>query len=428
MSPGKYVPLVIGALLLAAMLLVQFSRNADPASLGKPDGKSNVQPVEGEPEVDQLTEIHVNVSLPADQFHQLVQANQNFMMKYSYIQVLLTNEASASKAYELWTRQSQQGIAADVMLLDNGFVKPFAVHGFLQSADSLITGDSLSDHMPGLLDPLKWNGYLWGMPRDVNPYIVVWNGSLLKKAGLQDPPTDWSAYQAAAAKAIEIDPGTRILNWSIGDLKQQLGWLAAFQSEHSNLINMRHFNEIQMEQLRWLQTMENHISLIKTEAADELNEAFLENKLLAAVLPWNTYEKLSESVRKELIVDRDHIYYPWLNGRSYVISSNSKAEEEAMLWIGEMTDVHHQQLNYERFGQLPVSASLYTSNSSMDVEQDQIPPAWWRKLLEPNQPDDQLPLPDPLWAEKWQYREEQWQLYSKEGFELGAYIEALHAG
>ncbi|NIK75886.1 ABC-type glycerol-3-phosphate transport system substrate-binding protein [Paenibacillus castaneae] len=428
MTPRKYAPLIIGALLLAALLLVPFSRNANPASIGKPDGKSTIPTVPGVLEVHRQSNIHVTVSLPHDQYKQLSALNQEFMMKYPYIQVKLTNEISQDSAYERWTLQSQQRQAADVMLLDSGWVKPFAVRGFLQSLDSMLTGDTLSDQMTGLLDPLKWNGYLWGVPKDVNPYIIAWSSTLLEQLGLKAPPADFQAYQEAAAGLNELDAEISILNWSAGDLKQQLVWLAAFQSEITNMINARPFTADQTAELEWLHTMKNQISTIKIEDIGELNEAFRSNKLLVAIMPWNAYEKLNETIRDDLIVDRNRIDFPWLNGRSYVISSNSQADEEAMLWIQEMTNISNQQQSYTASGLLPAKASLYAINSSLESNQAKIPPAWWKKVLSEKQPEDEIAAPDPLWPERWRKLERKWQLYTQESLQIDEYIESLNSG
>lgn len=425
MTPGKYAPFILGALLLAALLLIQLSRNTNPASTGKPDGTSTVQPAPEELVLVRPSHINVNASLPDAQFRQLLEANKDFMMKYPHIQVKLTNEASKNKAYDLWTQQSQQGEAADVMLLDNAWVRPFAVRGFLKSADNVMLGDMLSDQMTGLLDPLKWNGYLWGVPRDVNPYIVVWSEALLMQAGLKEPPSDWAVYQDTAAKLIELNSKTSIVNWSDGDLLQQLLWLAIFQDDQSNLLNVQPLNEMQTAQLRWLKSMEKNISRIEADAIVEISEAFQGNKLLAAVIPWNDYEKLNEALRNKLIVDRDQIIYPWLNGRSYVISSSSNAEEEAMLWIQVMTDLNNQQMIYDRSGQLPARASFYASNSPLHVNQVNMPPAWWQKVLNAKLSDDNLPIPDPQWPVKWQQREQKWEMFSQESLQIDAYIDAL---
>lgn len=427
MSPRKYVPFLIGALLLAALMLIQFSSHTNPAGVDKPDGKTTVQSAPGNHVNDQMSNIIVSVSLPADQFRQLEGLNRNFMLKYPHIHVELANEETKDRAYSLWAEQSRQGAASDIMLLDNGLVKPFAVEGFLKPADRIMTGDMLSDQMTGLLDPLRWNGYLWGVPKDVNPYIVVWNSELFAQAGLKEPPADWAAYQAAAAKVMEWNAETSIVNWSAGDLYQQLVWLATFQTDQSDNINLRKINEKQAGQLKWFQTVERNVGRIRMEATGELNEALLGNKLLAAILSWDAYEKLNEKVRDKLIIDRNHILFPWLNGRSYVISSSSKVEEEAMVWIREMTDINNQLKTYEQSGQLPARASLYALNSPVQSEQLRKPPAWWFKRLNAKQPDDQLAIPEPLWPVRWQLRERQWQLFSQQTLQIDAYINALTA-
>lgn len=427
MNSRKHVLFIIGTLLIAALLLTPFSRNTNPASTGKPDGKSMDQPEPGEHIVDQISDIYVSVSLSNSQFQQLQELNRNFMIEHPYIQVKLTNEPFKDRAYDLWALQSRQGEASDIMLLDNGWVRPFAIRGFLKPADSIMTGDALTDQLTGLLDPLKWNGYIWGVPREVNPYIVVWSEALLAAAGLKEPPADWASYQAAASKVIELNSEASIVNWSEGDLQQQLIWLAAFQTDRSNLLKLHPFNEIQISQLDWLQKMEQHMSRIAVNAIDQLNEAFQGNSLLAAIIPWNDYENLNEALRNKLTVDRDRIYYPWLNGHSYVISSNSNAEEEAMLWIKEMTNVNNQQMTYNRSGQLPARESLYSFSGSLQSDQTAAPPAWWMKVLNAKRSDDELPHPDPLWPENWQYREKMWKRFSAKTFQIDAYINSLAA-
>ncbi len=424
-TPRKYVLVLFGALLLAALLLIPFSRNANPTSIGKPDGKSNVQPAPGALVVDQLSDISVSVSLPHMQYQQLQELNRNFMMKYPHIQVELSNEPNKERAYDLWALESQQREAADIMLLDNGWVRSFAVRGFLKPADSIMTGDTLTDQMTGLLDSLKWNGYLWGVPKDLNPYIIVWNSALLKEAGFKEPPSDFDSLQTAALKTLELHPQASILNLSAGDLHQQLIWLAAFQTKPSNLLKMLPLNEQQAQQLEWLQQMEANLSRIDVDAMSQLTEAFQSNGLLAAVIPWNQYESINEDLRMKLSIDHEQVYYPWLNGRSYTISSNSDNEEEAMLWIGEMTDLMNQQMTYDRLGYLPARSSLYSFNSSLQSEQIHIPPAWWKKVLNTKLSDENIPISDPLWPEKWLQREQLWKKHSEGAFQMAAYIDSL---
>ncbi|WP_424768273.1 extracellular solute-binding protein [Paenibacillus sp. sgz302251] len=407
MTSKKYVPFIIGVLLLTALLLIPFSKHTNPTNHRQPDDNTTIQPAQGELIIDQLSEIHVNVSLPAAEFELLTERNRHFMMKYPHIDVQLTNEPSTDKAYAEWTLQSRQGEAADVMLLDNDWVKPFAVSGFLQAVDSIMTGDVLSDQMIGLLELLKWNGYIWGVPKDVNPYVVAWSSNLLEQSGFQTAPAEWTAYQAVANQAIASNPQVTIVQLSEDNLKQQLVWLATFQTEQTSLINLKAYNNLQMDQLQWLRTMEQHVGRQKLEDVQAIAESILENRLLAAVIPWAVYENLSESIRSELIVDRNRTFYPWLNGRSYVISSGTEAEEEAMLWIQEVTDIYEQQKNYDLFNLLPVRASLYALNRDIQIVQARMPPAWWERLLNVKQPPEQLPLPDPLWPEKWKLKKEE---------------------
>lgn len=426
MSPRKYVPLVIGALLLAALLLTQFSQNSDPASIGKPDGKSPDPPVPYKLKIEKHIDINVNVSLTNEQFRKLNELHRDFINKYPYIQVNIRNVASSDEAYALWVEQSQQGRGVDVMLLDNGWVKPFAVRGFLKPTESMMTGDVLTDQMSALLDPLKWNGYIWGVPESVNPYIAIWNHNLLVEAGFKNPPNDWASFQAVTEKVMALNADTSIINLSPGDLQQQLVWHSLFQLGRSNIVNLQSLNKEQMERLQWLETIEPRISRIKTEAVTDFNEAMSANKLLLAFLPWNVYEKMLSTVRDQVIVDQKEIYFPWLNGRSYVISSSSDVVEEATLWIREMTNTDNQQKAYDELGQLPARASLYKSSHFEQKDESRIPPRWWLDILNEKQTDEQSAIMDPIWPERWKLWKQQWLLYSQKTIEMDTFLKSLN--
>ncbi len=47
------------------------------------------------------------------------------------------------------------------------------------------------------------------------------------------------------------------------------------------------------------------------------------------------------------------------------------------------------------------------------------------KVLNVKRTDAELPHPDPLWPEKWQYREQMWKRFSEKTFQIDAYINSL---
>jgi ABC-type glycerol-3-phosphate transport system substrate-binding protein len=423
-SPAKMVTLLIGLMIVAVLMFVPLSRDGSPSVIGIYDKAEHMPPNPGEQPPSKPADIHVNVSLTEEQFELLLQANRNFMMKYPHIQVKLTNEPDQREGYASWMLQSRQGEAADILLLDNRYVLPYAVQGYLQPVDSIIMGDAGPDQLSALLDPLRWNGYLWGMPKDADPYIIVWNEELLKAVGLKEPPADWSSFEAAAAHLLELDQAALVLNWSAGDLLQQLTWLARYDESAERLLALAPYGKRQLERLASMRLLAGHIGSIQLADLSALAEAFVHNRLLAAIMPWSQYEQLEPQVRKLLLVDQESPTFAWLGGRSYVVTSGSAYEEEALLWISAMTELHLQQADYAHFGLLPVRASLYTG-APAEMERQERPPAWWGEELARLPFTEPLPAPDPDWMKKWLAQEELWANVAVPGGDWEAYLAAV---
>lgn len=421
------MPLVIGAILIIALLDIPLSPGVDPTSTGKPDGKSVDQPPGGEQTIDTSIELIVNVSVNAEQFMTLSQLNRTFMMKYPHIKVKLLNQANESEAYSSWLEQSRQGTPADVMLLPSPWIRPFAMQGYLKPVDSLLTGDALSDQMSGLLEPLKWNGYVWGVPKDYNPYLVFWNSQLLAEAGLSVPPSTWQSFEETALKLNELKPEAKLVNLVPGNLQQLLVWLHTFDPKgRANSEFLLKSDASLVGQLNWLQLAESRISKIGAQGSSYLiGDAVNKNELLAAILPWSDYLELTESVQSRLKIDRDAIVSPWLNARSFAVSSRTEAEDEALLWIEEMTDSYAQQQFYEDSGVLPSRSSLFGLSNTYQSEQAIVPPSWWVGIMNDLTNAESSAAIDTNWPDQWLDWQSQWEAHidgSPQFFSFGDYI------
>ncbi|MDQ0112850.1 ABC-type glycerol-3-phosphate transport system substrate-binding protein [Paenibacillus harenae] len=427
MSLRRWMPLAIGGILIIALLGIPLSPGTGQTSTGKPDGDSVDQPPDGEQSVAPSIELIVNVSLTAEQFTRLGQLNRAFMMKYPHIQVKLMNQAYGNEAYSLWLEQSRQGTAADIMLLPSAWIRPFAMQGYLKPVDSLLTGDALSDQMPGLIEPLKWNGYVWGMPKDYNPYLVFWNSQLLAEAGMSAPPDNWRSFEETALKLMERKPEAKLVNLAQGDLLQLLVWLRTFDPPGSpNGDSLLKPGAAVIEQLNWLQLAQPQLSKVGAQGGGYLlSDAISRNELLAAVMPWSEYLELTESVKNRLEINREAIVSPWLNGRSFAVSARSEAEDEALLWIQEMTDSLAQQQFYDESGVLPSRASLYGLGNAYQSDQSIVPPSWWVTIMNDMTYVESAASIDTNWPIRWREWQSQWEVHidgAPQFFAFGDYI------
>lgn len=432
MSPRKYASLLIIALLLTALLLIYFtdSMNWNWNRTDKLDGFTPVEPAGGQRIAPVSTDLVATVSLPLSEYSRLLKQNERFMLDNPHVNVQLLNISDDDGVYTNLLEQSAIGVAPDIMLIDNSWVIPLAVRGYLKPIDSLMMGDVLSDQLPGLLEPLKWNGYLWGSPNEVNPYVIAWNKDMLKEAGQSEPPSDWTAYQQMSDQLIAASPnqnGERFLvNFSPGDLRQLLLWTARFGTDRGELINMRRLSSQQQDKLLWLHSLPNAVSFVPLSRSHQLMELVREKRLLMIMLPWEEYNGLDDSTRDKLLIEKEAIYYPWLNGSSFVISSGSKSENEAMLWIQEMTNTVNGLEQFENGSKLPVRASLYNEYVKLLTKSGEKPPSWWLKTLGARTaPGDNLAQPDPDWPNRWQQWANAWKAASGETPKLDEFIEQL---
>ncbi len=61
------------------------------------------------------------------------------------------------------------------------------------------------EYLPGTREALTTNGQVWGIPSEVNLYLLVYNKRLFANAGLTRPPATWDELVSDAAKISKIN-------------------------------------------------------------------------------------------------------------------------------------------------------------------------------------------------------------------------------
>lgn len=401
MSSRKYMQIAGGLLLLAALLILFFTRALDfswnasrPASEG-----GSFAPADGRRYPVREIEINVNVSLPKESYVQLLEYNESFKSKYPYITVHLTNDEDKTGLYDKWLRQSREGNAPDVMLMNNEWIVPFAVKGYLKSAENLMSVDALSDQLAGLTEALRWNGYLWGVPKEANPDLLFWHKERLELAGFSEPPRDEAELRAAAA-SLAANPGDEaaLLYSDETSLRQMLLWCMTFYGDGGELIDLNGFTPRQRQGVEW---MLSNAWGNAGAAGLRVDDTIQAGKALALMISWEEFRRLPDAAASELLLDKRFLSYAWMGGSSYAVSSRSASAPEAMLWIEEMTGTETGRLAYEYSGKLPVRASLYGDIASTLPRAGNAPPIWWYEAESSKPPEGSLPKPDEEWPLRW---------------------------
>jgi hypothetical protein len=168
----KTIPFIVGSILLVAVAFLFLTRALDWAYVS--DLYKDEPTVVFVPPQQPLPEIKLDVavSLNEQQYAELLKVSQQVSEQHPKIDVKITNYFEEQLSYMEWERRARLGELGDIQLVPNEWVVPLAIQGLYQPVDRLMNNEVLSDQLPSIVDALKWNGYMWAVPYESNPYLV----------------------------------------------------------------------------------------------------------------------------------------------------------------------------------------------------------------------------------------------------------------
>ena len=148
------------------------------------------------------------------------QVAEAFMKEHPEIKVETWNEPwdnYFTKIQALWASGDSKAVP------DIAFLWPtpkYAAEGVLENLDSYIqkSGYDLNDYWSGLLESAKYQGSVYGLPRDNEVNILYYNKDLFDKAGVKYPDENWkwSDLLTAAEKLTVRDAGGKVTQYALG--------------------------------------------------------------------------------------------------------------------------------------------------------------------------------------------------------------------
>jgi multiple sugar transport system substrate-binding protein len=103
------------------------------------------------------------------------------------------------KRYEKYTAMALANVLPEVIWLCCQYIRPFMISGLTANLDPFIRKDwkqgDIDDFYKPQYEAFKIEGKQLGIPAYVNVNIMFFNRNLLKQAGLNPPPDDWSKQQ-----------------------------------------------------------------------------------------------------------------------------------------------------------------------------------------------------------------------------------------
>jgi multiple sugar transport system substrate-binding protein len=113
------------------------------------------------------------------------------------------------------------GDAPDLMMLNTGQFEGLASRGALRPLDDLVEADKLdlSMYWPQGIDGVKYNGHVYGLPRDLSDVILYYNKDLFDAAGVAYPNDNWTwndLRDAAKTLTRDKDGSGKVNQWGFG--------------------------------------------------------------------------------------------------------------------------------------------------------------------------------------------------------------------
>lgn len=350
------------AILLLALINLSPSENSTLIRQNNPR-EAEPEVIPNQVDLEETGHIKVGVQLSNDEFVRLQLMTKQFMEEYP-VDVELMNMPANEDYYEL-KRQLEIGESPDVLLLDNTWVRNFAVDGYLMPAENYYSGALTGEVLSASLAQNEWNGYLWGVPFDVDPYVWVYNSSRFKSdTGMELPviPNDWSQLLEKHTSYGEQLPGELLaldftdpyalmsLIWQLGGHVEQDGNASLFD-KHENL-------ESALQRLDKLRPY--LVNMNKSSGSGDIWAKVNQGDIAAALVRFSEASKNYSSLMEIVFAGSDEMTGTmWIAGRSYVVSARTDNKDAAGMWITEMTTQIKQRQWIEMTDHLPVFKNMY---------------------------------------------------------------------
>jgi len=208
-------------------------------------------------------------------------------------------------------------------------------------ADPLFTTD---DFYPALLGPFTWQGQLWGLPAEAQPYVIEYNKDLFDVAGLAYPEADWTLddFLAMAQDLTRGDADDKqygfVGSYEMLDLMmfvERLGGQVLDDTQDPPAAALD--NPATIEAVRWYANLYLLYGVKPIFIADEEREALIDSGQVAMwTTPFDRHDALRSGVLPFPQGASDSAA-PLLYTTGYFISAQAVAPQACWEWIRFLT-------------------------------------------------------------------------------------------
>jgi len=375
-------------LLIGLVAVFVFLWISDPSEVAQPPVPTATMAATGAEDQPEAREesafIRVVLPVDAEELPSFEELNERFHLRHPAFRaelVRLDPEDAPADGGDAYGDVLRTG---DVLLLPGEAVLSFAVSGRIMPVDDLLVGDAAAQPFEAVMAGVRWNGLVWGVPYDMDPYVLLWNLDVLEELaqawadpgaadtgvrgfdGGQALKIGWEAWKKLpeAMDGLEngvdgAEKGEYLLALNPADPGAWLAWFGAATGLRADLpLGAADEADKVREALQWLEKWGGRV----LAAPDgEVLAAIRDGRAAAAVVPHSAALRAVEDAGAGLLaVDRSGWTAPfaWPRVRSLVVLSGTANEEAARAWVAAATDPENQRRQHAGTGKLPVSRAL----------------------------------------------------------------------
>jgi multiple sugar transport system substrate-binding protein len=105
--------------------------------------------------------------------------------------------------------------APDIVMLEAFWASSLVAYDVLLPLDQFVVQDpnfAIEDFEPALLDAFRFNGKLYGLPKDYSTLVLYYNPEMLAEVGLEDPPRTWDDLADYARRLTRDTDGDGVID------------------------------------------------------------------------------------------------------------------------------------------------------------------------------------------------------------------------
>ncbi|MCL6605767.1 MAG: extracellular solute-binding protein [Paenibacillus sp.] len=323
---------------------LELNTNEGPHPRSKPQDQS-MQPATGE--LGDKGLLHITVSLNDEEFRELKLISGRYTLT-SGVGVDLKNIAS-EQAEQTLHRDLTIGDSPDIIMTEGRNILDLATQGYLLPVNVYQSAPG-STPLTGLIPLYQWNGYDWGVPLDIDPYVLVYSPQRLAELGMEKLPRSLEEWNTLL-QTVRKDKGKYLLSM---DTRNPYGYSALLESMGSNLLSE------DMAPIEWTQNARSYFYLT-SQYNIEVWDMLEDDTITIAIMPlseWQIHEK--DNLRAEApLVKINERGLGALSSRCFALSAQSLQPEEAVTWLSYITSRTAQLEWLESTGRLPALDEVY---------------------------------------------------------------------